>query len=120
MGKSIVYDHDMPAFKELMLKGFDDIILEFMDVPHVQKYVMDRIYFPDPKFIPSVWPEIPWVKECRERVARSMDKATAPLDVYLGFFRKYEDFINIDIPAYVDEKVKVIRKDPSLRKSSVL
>ena len=41
-----------------------------------------------------------------------MDKATAPLDVYLGFFRKYEDFINIDIPAYVDEKVKVIRKDP--------
>ena len=51
-GKSIEYDHEMGQFKEVVLKGFDDIITEFMDVPHAQKYVMDRIYFPEQKTIP--------------------------------------------------------------------
>jgi dynein heavy chain, axonemal len=112
MGHSIEYDHAMIDFKNSVLRTFDTIIEEFLDVPHVQKYVMERIYFPNPKFIASVTNDIYWVKEHRERVGLAMDKAMEPLDVYLGFFRKYEDFINIDIPAYVEDKVKIQRKDP--------
>ena len=59
-----------------------------------------------------MWPDIEWVKACRETIGTSMDSAIAPLQKYLEFFRKYEDFINIDIPSYVDEKVKIQRKDP--------
>jgi hypothetical protein len=41
-----------------------------------------------------------------------MAKAVQPLNTYLVFFRKYEDFINIDEQAYVNKKIKVVRKDP--------
>jgi dynein heavy chain len=112
MGKSIEYSHSMPAFAAAVLKTFDNIIVEFSDVPHVQKAVMDRLYFPVSKCVPSVDPQLPWVANLRDRIESSMSKAIEPLAVYLGFFKKYEDFINIDNLAYVKENVRVNRKDP--------
>ena len=111
VGRSIEYDHSMPDFCSAVLKAFEDVVIEFSDVPHVRKYVMDRLYFPHPKFIPSVSMDIPWVKTCRTRITTAMEAAVAPLATYLAFFRKYEDFINIDKEAYVNDKLKVQRKD---------
>jgi len=112
MGKSIEYDHSMEQFSTAVLRTFDTIQVEFADISHVQKSVMDRLYFPVPKFVPCVPAEIDWATRCRERVADSMDAAVVPLNTYLGFFRKYEDFINIDNLQYVKNNVKVQFKDP--------
>jgi hypothetical protein len=41
-----------------------------------------------------------------------MDGALRPLTQYLEFFKKYEDFVNIDKGTYIDSKIQVHPKDP--------
>ena len=112
MGKSIEYNYAMPEFVASVLKVFDNILVEFSDVMHVQKFVMDRIYFPNPRFVTSPTMEQDWAQMGRKRIEIAMEKAVAPMNVYLGFFRKYEDFINTDEQTYIDKRIKVARKDP--------
>ena len=111
VGKSVEYSCSIEDFKSAILKTFDDIVRDYTEVPHVQKFVMDKIYFPTPIFVPSVTPELPWVVELRGRLGNALDKATGPLSTYLMFFRKFEVFINIENFKYVADRVQITRKD---------
>lgn len=39
-------------------------------------------------------------------------QALAPLSIYLQFFKKYENFVNIDIGKYIGSRIAVTMKDP--------
>ena len=112
IGKSIEFSCNTDDFKNAILKVFNEIITEFQDVPHVQKFVMDKVYFPVPRFVPSIDIEVEWVKQERIELEKALESAINPLNVYLMFFRKYEDFINIDNDAYINAKLTVKHKDP--------
>lgn len=111
-GKTFEYGFSPEQFKKAVLNVFDGIVSQFMDVPHVQKFVMEKIYFPIPRSVPSIHPDSLFVQESRNKVSMAMDNATAPLVTYLTLFRKYEDFINLDIESYIKSKIAVTRKDP--------
>lgn len=111
-GKSFEYNHSVQEFQTAVVKVFDGIIEEFCDVPHVRKYVMEKIYFPNPRSIPSVDPETDWIVDCRNQIFVSMSKAVDPLNKYLHLFKKFEAFINIDNEDYVRSSVKINRRDP--------
>ena len=111
-GRTFEYSHSVEEFKNILLKVFRNTLTEFLDVPHVQKFVMERIYFPNPKFISSVTADLPWVAESQRRMEAAIDRAVEPLKVYLKFFKKYEDFVNIDKAAYIAKKIQVFTKDP--------
>jgi dynein heavy chain len=114
MGKTFEYGYSPEQFKRAILNTFDGIVAQFIDVPHVQKYVMEKIYFPIPRVIPTtnVGADSEFVKESRDRVCAAVDTALEPLVAYLSLFKKYETFINEDIIALVKAKVTVARKDP--------
>jgi dynein heavy chain len=114
MGKTFEYGFSPDQFKRAILNAFDGIVSQFADVPHVQKYVMEKIYFPVPRVIPTtnVSADSEFVTGCREKVCTSVDTALEPLVAYLALFRKYETFINEDITNLVKSKVTVTRKDP--------
>lgn len=111
VGKTFEYSHSIDEFKNAILKVFHEIVHEFEDVPHIQKYVMDKIYFPHVKLIPSITPDLPWVVEAEEKVKKAMDTALAPLTSYLTFFKKYENFVNIDNAVHIASKIQVVVKD---------
>jgi dynein heavy chain len=52
------------------------------------------------------------VKEARGSVSAALDHAIKPLETYLQFFERYQDFINIDNEAYMAKMIKVTHKDP--------
>ena len=112
VGRTFEYSHSVEEFKAILLKAYRVAVNEFLDVPHVQKFVMDRIYFPNPKFISSVTSEQDWVVQACQRMEVAIDKAVAPLSTYLQFFKKYEDFVNIDKSTYIASKIHVATKDP--------
>ena len=51
MGKAFEYDYAPTDFKNAVLKVFDALVKDFQTVPHVQKYVLDRVYFPHPRLV---------------------------------------------------------------------
>ena len=112
MGKSFEYSHSVEEFRNVLLKFFKQIVNEFSEVPHVQKYVMDRVYFPVPKYVNSVTHDMPWVLETGEKLLKAIETATTPLTKYLKFFDKYESYVNIDNAAYIQSKIQVVHRDP--------
>lgn len=112
MGKAFEYSQTPSEFKEALLKVFKLIVTDFLDVPHIQKYVMDKIYFPNPKYIDSITMELPWVIDAHDRTSGAIDKALEPLVTYLKFFKKYENFVNLDNLTYINGRIQVTKRDP--------
>lgn len=112
MGKTFVYSHSTDEFKNVVMRMFPHMVSEFLDVPHVRKFVLDHVYFPQPRFISSVTGELPWVHQLQDSAAEAMDAALKPLNTYLKFFKKYENFVNVDNTAYIASKIQVHLKDP--------
>lgn len=112
MGRTFEYSQNPQEFKDIVLKAFKLIVSDFLDVPHVQKFVMDKIYFPNPKYIQSYSLELPWAQEALKRCDIALDKALSPLIMYLKFFKKYETFVNIDNEVYINSRIHVTKKDP--------
>ena len=74
--------------------------------------VMEKIFFPRPRVVPSVSADEPWVKELRVAVEKAVEEATKPLTAYLKLYKQYEEFANVDTAEYIKSKVKINRKDP--------
>lgn len=112
VGKTFEYSHSVEEFKQVFLRAYAQVVNEFTDVPHLQKYVMEKIYFPNPKVIPSVSLELDWVKSISVSIDKSLSKALAPLTDYLKFFKKFENFVNINNDEYINSVIKINHKDP--------
>jgi hypothetical protein len=60
MGKTFEYNYSPREFKSAVLKVFDSVLNDFQEVPHVEKYVMDRVYFPTQRSIATVTADLDW------------------------------------------------------------
>jgi dynein heavy chain len=52
------------------------------------------------------------VQNAWDKIDVALEKAVAPLRVYLAFFKKYETFVNIDNDEYIVSRIAVKEKDP--------
>lgn len=111
-GHQIEYDHPLHEFKNVLLTVFETLLLEFGDISHIRKFVMDRVYFPVQKTIGSVDPATsPWLETTTLAVVEALDGAIVPVERYLLLFQQYESFLNTDNAQHIAEEIKVTRKD---------
>lgn len=111
-GNTLEYNYSMDQFKQSILAVFDNLLAEFAEVSHIEKFVMEKIFFPRPKTIRTVLAEWDHIKELREQISRNVDSVTAPLVKYLLLFKQYEGFINVNIADHVQQKIQVNHRDP--------
>ena len=112
IGYTLEYNYTPDELKKSVLDVFDSTLTEFSEVVHIEKSVMERIFFPKPRYIRSVSPEEEDVVHMRNLLREKIDLVTAPLMKYLKLFKQYEGFINVDVEKYVAEKVSLQFKDP--------
>lgn len=111
-GYTLEYNYSPEHFKHSVLDVFDSMVTEFSEVIHIEKLVMDRIFFPKPRYITSVTSQEPHVLELRNKISLSIDSILLPMMNYVTLFRQYEDFVNVDINEYVNSKIQVQHRDP--------
>ena len=101
------YNYSPSVFKETLLAVFDTIISEFAEVMHIEKLVMERIFFPKPRYIQSVDPLDEVLQNKRNLIATKIDTVLEPLIKYLTLFKQFEDSINVAVEEYVHSKISI-------------
>eukprot|EP00520_Triparma_pacifica_P000109 CAMPEP_0118637104 /NCGR_PEP_ID=MMETSP0785-20121206/2977_1 /TAXON_ID=91992 /ORGANISM="Bolidomonas pacifica, Strain CCMP 1866" /LENGTH=1671 /DNA_ID=CAMNT_0006528273 /DNA_START=118 /DNA_END=5134 /DNA_ORIENTATION=- len=95
------YETDPAAYKEAVLQIFQKITKDLQGIHHIQRYVMERLFWPQPLLVGSVSGEEPWWVDLYTSISTSIDKATEPLIKYLECFHSHEKFLNLDVDEYV-------------------
>ena len=114
MGRILEFNHLPDQFVEVVLNVFDGLVAEFQDIPHIQKHVMEKIFFPNPRVVKSISADLDWVKDCRERIATRLADCVGHISRYLKLLRKFEAIVNInkDINKYIASRITITRSDP--------
>ena len=114
MGRILEFNHAPDQFVEVVLNVFDGMVSEFQDIPHIQKFVMEKIFFPNPRVVKSISPDLDWVKDCREQIASRFNECVGHISRYLKLLRKFEAIVNInqDVNKYIASRITVTRSDP--------
>lgn len=58
-----------------------------MYVVQIQRFVMDRLFWPEPQFMAVAGAQDPWVLGLRDRVEEALDAAIVPLRVRKPTFK---------------------------------
>ena len=111
-GFTFEYTRPLSDYKNGVLEVFDSLIRELGDVPHLQKVVMEKIFFPAPKFVPSASADEPLLIAERDIIATCMDRVLDPLVQYLGLYKNYERVINTDNAEHIASKIQLHFRDP--------
>ena len=101
MGYMFTYDTPPSELVALVCKVFDSCITDLQSVPHVQRYVMERLFWAKPEMIGSVQGDEPWVVELRTSIDAAVREATVPAQDYLRCFDQWIKFLNEDEAEYV-------------------
>ncbi|GMH70086.1 hypothetical protein TrRE_jg13191 [Triparma retinervis] len=95
------YTTDPSSYKEAVLKIFEKITKDLQGIHHIQRYVMERLFWPQPLLVGSVSGEEPWWVDLHTSISTAIDKATEPLVKYLECFHAHEKFLNLDMDEYL-------------------
>ena len=55
-------------YELIYFKIFDTVLIDFQEVPHVQRFVMDHTYFPVSRFVSSVKETARYATDAREEI----------------------------------------------------
>ncbi|CAM9640348.1 unnamed protein product, partial [Ectocarpus fasciculatus] len=94
-------DTPLEDFRSEALKCYDGTLARVAGIHQVQRFVMDRLFWPDPQFMSVAGPDEPWVVDLRGRAEEVLEAAIVPLRDYLKLFDRYVDFLNLDVEAYM-------------------
>ena len=89
------------SYKDAVTNAYTKIIKELQGIHHIQRYVMERLFWPTPELVGSVKGDEVWCVELLKQIDSSVDDAMKPLDEYLTKFDKYSDFLNLDVETYL-------------------
>jgi len=101
MGKVFEYTTPLSSYKDAVTNSFSKIIKELQGIHHIQRYVMERLFWPNPELVGSVKGDEDWCVELMKQINGDVDAASAPLEDYLTKFDKYNKFLNLDVDEYL-------------------
>jgi len=101
MGRVFEYTTPLLSYKQAVVSAFTRIIADLAGIHHIQRYVMERLFWPDPVLVGSVSGEEEWCRTLKLTIEESVDMATEPLNKYLEEFESNQEFLNVDVDEYL-------------------
>ena len=74
---------------------------ECRNIRQAQNYVMERLFWPKPALIKAVSGDEAWIGSLIDSITINIKKALEPCEAYLECFKQWEQFLNLDVDAYV-------------------
>ncbi|KAH8073157.1 dynein light chain binding protein [Aureococcus anophagefferens] len=114
-GPDFDYETPLSQMESCVASAFRHAIKELRAIPHVQRYIMERLFWPRPEMIGAVTGEKVadfngvetyrederWIGDLEESFVTAVRAAIDPARTYLDCFHQWEDFLNLEVDEYV-------------------
>ncbi|XP_070190635.1 dynein axonemal heavy chain 1-like isoform X2 [Littorina saxatilis] len=97
------YSTSLPSFESTLISLFDKGILSTHNVPQLEKYILEDIFWSGTPLLESVGEHEPPVEELRETIRHAIQRALVPLKAYAREYEKYLELMNLDINLYIKD-----------------
>jgi len=118
----IQYTTPPQAFESMPLILFDKALASLQDIPQLETHVMEHLFwYGNESKLVSVQREEDGVKVLADALAAKLTQAVQPMHDFLAKFKKYDEFIALNIDTYVaefaaaDNTLGDIRKELSIQ-----
>ena len=101
MGRSVELADAPEAYAAAVAGAHAAAVARMVDVQHVQRYVMERLFWSRPALVKSVDVDDEDVLRGREELSRLVLEASAPLRAYCDAYGEHLELLNLDVEAHV-------------------
>ncbi|XP_064629143.1 dynein axonemal heavy chain 1-like isoform X2 [Lineus longissimus] len=95
------YSTNLNSFETVLVALFDKGIASTQNVPQLEKYIMEDIFWSGTPLLESVGEHEPHVEELRDDVCRAIRKSLFPMKSYAREYEQYLELNNMDINEYI-------------------
>ncbi|KAK2152282.1 hypothetical protein LSH36_335g03002 [Paralvinella palmiformis] len=101
--QGVHYSTMLTSFESVLVSLFDKGIASTQNVPQLEKFIMEDIFWSGTPLLESVGEHEPFVEELRQTVRDSIIHSLIPLMAYAKEYEKYLELINLDINKFIKE-----------------
>ncbi|PIK41737.1 putative dynein heavy chain 1, axonemal [Apostichopus japonicus] len=97
------YTTNLTSFASVLISLFNKGIAATHNVPQLEKYVLEDIFWADTPLLESVGEHEPKVEELRDTITMAISKALIPMRAYARAYEKYLELNNLEINDYIED-----------------
>ncbi len=97
------YNVNYENFEGVLCSLFEKAIASTQQVPQLEKYVMEDIFFSGTPLLESVGNLEPHIVDLKETIISMLKKALIPLKAYAQAYEKYTNLMNLNIDQYIKD-----------------
>ncbi|XP_022110107.1 dynein heavy chain 1, axonemal-like isoform X1 [Acanthaster planci] len=97
------YSTNLNNFETALVGLFDKGIASTQNVPQLEKFVLEDIFWADTPLLESVGEHEPRVEELRDTIRDAIRKALVPMKAYARAYEQFLELMNLDINEYIKE-----------------
>ncbi|KAL5013927.1 hypothetical protein ScPMuIL_008197 [Solemya velum] len=101
--QGVHYSTNLNTFESMMIGLFDKGILSTQNVPQLEKFILEKIFWSGTPLLESVGEHEPPVEELRTSVRNAIQKSMIPMKAYAREYEKHLELMNLDINQYIKE-----------------
>ncbi len=95
------YSTNLNNFENALVGLFDKGISSTQNVPQLEKFVLEDIFWADTPLLESVGEHEPRVEELRDTIRSAIQKALVPMKAYARAYEQFLELMNLDINEYI-------------------
>ncbi|ESO89348.1 hypothetical protein LOTGIDRAFT_210379 [Lottia gigantea] len=99
--EGVHYSTNLNSFESTLVGLFDKGILSTQNVPQLEKYILEDIFWSGTPLLESVGEHEPPIEDLRHTVRLAIKQALIPMKAYAREYDKYLELFNMDIPQYI-------------------
>ncbi|XP_048258404.1 dynein axonemal heavy chain 1-like isoform X3 [Haliotis rufescens] len=99
--QGVHYSTNITSFESTLVSLFDRGIVSTQNVPQLEKYILEDIFWSGTPLLESVGEHEPPVEELRDAICNAIRQAVIPMKAYAREYEKYLELMNLDINLYI-------------------
>ncbi|XP_060076356.1 dynein axonemal heavy chain 1-like, partial [Ylistrum balloti] len=101
--QGVHYSTNLNSFETMLIGLFDKGIQSTQNIPQLEKYILEDIFWSGTPLLESVGEHEPPVEELRHNIINAINRALIPLKAYAREYEKHLELMNLDINKYIQE-----------------